>query len=386
MLLLSIIVLALLLLGATVLSAFPSLQKLNFPPALIGGLIGLLVLSNFRTQAASEILVLDGWRDALLIVFFTCTGLYFRAADVARGGKHFISLSILCVLLIVGQNALGQLVAYVSNIPSWYGVFGGSISFVGGFGSSIAWGAEMKAREIHEALEVGLICSAFGLVAGALIAGPLAAFLMRRSSKTSVLNNTAPSLSLDDSSKLIFIDLAVTLLCIGVAVMLGDLLRAQLSELGHTCPRFLTAMVVAAIIASLADLFPKLRFSREMHDLVGSLALQLFIVIALLTLDATSLLSVSPAILTICIAQVVFSTLFCSIVIFRWFGRSFDGAVIASGVFGIGVSSFAVAVATMKEMTKRGYTAPAAFQLVIVVGSVVLDIANSIIIAIFLRP
>jgi len=120
--------------------------------------------------------------------------------------------------------------------------------------------------------------------------------------------------------------------------------------------------------------------------LVGSLALQLFIVIALLTLDGSSLLSVSPAILAICISQIIFSTLFCAVVIFRVFGRSYDGAVIASGVFGIGVSSFAVAVATMKEMTKCRSAAPAAFQLVIVVGSVVLDIANSIIIAMFLDP
>lgn len=385
MLLLPIIVIALLLLGEVVLRAFPQLGKLNFPPSLIGGMIGLVLLSHYRSQAGTEIIILDGWRDALLIGFFTCTGLHFSASEARRGGKHFIRLSLLCVLLIVGQNSLGQVVAHLTDIPSWYGVFGGSISFVGGFGSSLAWGAEMKMRGVPEALEVGLICSMFGLVAGAVLAGPLAAFLANRSSNKNYLHYSPPVLKTDNERSLTFIDLAITLLCIGISVAIGDLIRAQIATLGHTCPRFLTAMIVAAGIASLSELLPSLKISREMHDIVGSLALQLFIVIALLTLDTASLLKVSPAILAICISQIIFTTLFCALVVYRLFGRSFDGAVVASGVFGIGVSSFAVAVATMKEMTKPRSASPAAFQLVVIVGSVVLDIANSIIIAMFLN-
>ena len=66
------------------------------------------------------------------------------------------------------QNLLGIGVAAALGVNHSYGVLAGSVAFVGGLGSAVAWGAEFAEKGVRAATEVAVIAATVGMTVGNL--------------------------------------------------------------------------------------------------------------------------------------------------------------------------------------------------------------------------
>lgn len=71
---------------------------------------------------------------------------------------------------------------------------------------------------------------------------------------------------------------------------------------------------------------------------------------------------------------------FATLVVFRFCGKDYDAAIIASGYAGLGLGATPVAVANMNAVTSRFGPSPKAFLVVPLVGAFLLDILNAFVI------
>jgi ESS family glutamate:Na+ symporter len=147
-------------------------------------------------------------------------------------------------------------------------------------------------------------------------------------------------------------------------------------DAGLLLPGFLSAMIAGVVITNLADVF-KYRLAFKPIETGGAVALQLFLVTALM---ATPLISVAQIILPLAInvvIQVGVTVAIAYFVLFRLLGKDYEAAVTSGGFLGFGLSSMPVAMATMDEIAKRYGRAPKAFLLITLAGSFFVDLANA---------
>jgi ESS family glutamate:Na+ symporter len=165
---------------------------------------------------------------------------------------------------------------------------------------------------------------------------------------------------------------------LALAVLMGEKLNQYAREAGFLLPGFLSAMIAGVVITNLADIIKHpLEFGPIEKG--GAVALQLFLVIALMS---TPLISVAvilvPLMLNVAI-QVMVTVAIAYFVLFRLLGRDYDAAVTSGGFLGFGLSSMPVAMATMDEVGRRYGPSPKAFLLITLAGSFFVDLANAFI-------
>ena len=79
------------------------------------------------------------------------------------------------------QNFTGMAVASGMGLDRLVGLLGGSVSLLGGHGTSIAWAPTFAPKHgIPNASEIGIACATLGLVISSLMGGPIARFLITR--------------------------------------------------------------------------------------------------------------------------------------------------------------------------------------------------------------
>ena len=83
------------------------------------------------------------------------------------------------------------------------------------------------------------------------------------------------------------------------------------------------------------------------------------------------------------LAQTAATLLFAHFLVFRLMGRDFEAATTAGGVIGFGLSSFAVAMATVKQVERNYGPAPQSELLTTLVGGAVSNLTNALIIMAF---
>jgi ESS family glutamate:Na+ symporter len=84
-------------------------------------------------------------------------------------------------------------------------------------------------------------------------------------------------------------------------------------------------------------------------------------------------------------AQTVGTVLFTHLLVFRTMGANFEAAATAGGVIGFGLSSFAVAMATLKQVETNFGPAPQSRLLTTLVGGAVSNLANALIVLAFFK-
>ena len=186
----------------------------------------------------------------------------------------------------------------------------------------------------------------------------------------------------DKEVPLIEKQLIVALLLFALAVVAGDGVRDVLRGYGVVMPRFLTAMLAGVAISTVADL-GHLRMNRELIGRCGDICLSVFIVMALCGIDLQSLGRIAGPMALMATAQTIGTVLFAHFLVFRPMGRDFEAAATAGGVIGWALSSFAVAMATVKQVERNFGPAPKAALLTTLVGGAVSNLANALVVMAF---
>ncbi len=386
-----ILAILVLFLGKYLIGKIAFLRNYNIPEPVVGGLIASVVfgllyeLFDLQFEFALDV------RDELLIGFFTTIGLSSRFETLLKGGAHLVILLVLAAFYLGIQNGTGVAVATLAGFNQLVGVIGGSVSLSGGHGTAIAWTPIFRDDYgIALAGEVGIACATFGLILGGLLGGPLARFLVQRH-KLEADSDAVQTIGIEHGHKMIPIDyerMLRTIFVLFVTIGIGIHIDLGLRELGVQLPTFVSCLFAGILVTNLLPLMlPKVKLPKPEQSrslaLISDLCLGLFLAISLMSLQLWTLADLGFAILLMLLAQVVMVLLWAGIVVFRAMGATYDAAVMSSGYVGLALGATPTAIANMTAVTKLYGPSPRAFIIVPLIGAFFIDLANAIIIQLY---
>jgi ESS family glutamate:Na+ symporter len=369
----------------------PLLADNYIPPAVTGGLLFSIVAWMLYEFAGFELVFDMRFRDLLLLVFFATVGLGARARALISGGRALLIMIGLAGLFLVLQNALGVLIAIMSDIRPGFGLMAGSISFAGGHGTAAAWGAEAEAAGLTSAMEVGLVFATFGLIAGGVLGGPIARYLIesndlrgpkggRGKPKGAAVAAISRSLAIDADPLFPVLRL---LMILAVCVSLGALVNRLLDDYGLLLPGFLTAMFVAIALTNLFDAIGR-PLDESLADIFGEVSLNIFLTMSMMSMQLWVVGGVLGYAAIVLLAQIALMILFAVFVVFRFMGRDYDAAVMTAGFTGLGLGATPIALANMDAVTRRYGHSLKAFIVMPIIGAFFIDILNAGVINFFI--
>jgi ESS family glutamate:Na+ symporter len=378
--------------GKFLTSKVPFLRNYNIPEPVSGGLIASIVFGliygifDLQFEFALDV------RDELLIAFFTTIGLSSRFSTLLKGGAQLAILLVLAVVYLALQNGTGVLVATLAGFDKLVGVIGGSVSLSGGHGTAIAWTPVFSDEYgIQFAGEIGIACATFGLILGGLLGGPLARFLIERH-KLEADSDALQTVGVEHGHESISVDyntMLRTTLVVFVAIGIGIHIDMGLDYLGVQLPTFVSCLFAGILVINLLPvLFPKRKIPKPEQSrplaLISDISLGLFLAISLMSLQLWTLADLGFAILLMLVAQVVVVMLWAGIVVFRAMGSTYDAAVMSSGYVGLALGATPTAIANMTAVTKDYGPSPRAFIIVPLIGAFFIDLANAVVIQLYI--
>lgn len=376
--------LATILLGVRINRWVPVLAEYSIPPAVTGGLLIAILLAVAGAVAGFKVTFGETLRNALLLIFFASLGLTARFRRLSRGGGAVAMLCVLIAVLAIAQLAIGVAIASAFGRPAALGVFLGSVPFLGGHGTTVAWAEAEQAANLPHALEIGMVCATLGLVSGAIVSGIVGTRLAEHAAR-SPDQCVAPvepepewSQGPFDSDRWITV-----LLWLALSIGLGLAARPIVGEmLGVTIPAFLAVLLAAVVVTNVADL-ARIRLDLAGADLVGTLALRVFLAIAMLGLQLAAVGDSVGLVAVAVLAQVMLTVLIATLLVYPLLkGR--EGAIGAAGFVGFGLGAMPVGLAAMKRLALRYGDAPRAFLVITLAASLFTDTANALIVQGFL--
>ena len=375
------------------------LDRYNIPAPVVGG---------FLFAALSLVARLQGWvafefdtalQTPLMIAFFTTIGLGASLALLKVGGPQVVLFWGLASLLAVCQNGVGVLLAKVLGVHPFLGLIAGSVTMTGGHGTGAAFGKLMEEQyQFPGAVTLAMAAATFGLVSGGLIGGPVGTRLIRtfglKSSASRAEDETrrqAEAMGVDSEIDTEMVGEAPTayrllkaMTVVLVAMWIGSLLSRWLGG-SVTLPAYIWAMIVAAVIRNLDEYIGTVGLDQRIVDDLGTIALSLFLSMALMSLRLWELLDLAIPMLIILVVQVSMMAAFAYFITFRLMGRDYDAAVMAGGHCGFGLGATPNAVANMEALVERFGGAPRAFLVLPMVGAFFIDFTNALIITAYIK-
>jgi ESS family glutamate:Na+ symporter len=359
------------------------LKRFSIPPPVVGGVLVALLLALVEGWGGVKVAFDMSLRDNLLLMFFTTVGLSADARMLAKGGPKLVIFLVVAAVFIAIQNFVGIAAARAMDLHPAVGLLGGSITLTGGHGTGAAYGGRFgDTMNIAGAMELTMACATAGLVLGSVLGGPLAEYLITRyqlkPKEVAELSpaDVAPEKELDHISvQSVLNTLFAILLCLAVGKSIAKAFQAT----GIILPDFLFCLLSGVVIRNVGP-FLRVRVSDATVDLLGGVALSLFLTMALMGMQLMQLINLAGPLLVILVLQVVAMALFAAFVTFRVMGKDYDAAILAAGHVGFALSSTAAALAIMKTLTQRRGPSPLAFVIVPMVGAFFIDIVNAVMI------
>jgi glutamate:Na+ symporter, ESS family len=371
------------------------LDRLNIPAAVVGGLIVTFVVLLLRERGIS-VQFDTSLQSTLSVAFFTSIGMSASLALLRVGGVQVLIFLLLATLFCFVQNFTGIAIALGFGENPLLGVMAGSVTLVGGPATGLAFAPVFEQAGLRGAAPLALTAATAGIVCGGLVGGPVGTYLIKRFGLTSATARGTATRELEaeletpSETLVVEVDREDTSLMRNMAVLslamgLGSLVSAWIQSLGITMPGYIGAMLVASVLRNLDDGTRWFRIDQRAMEFVGNLALNIFLVVALMSLKLWELAGLALPLLVILLVQVILVLLFAITVSFRTMGKDYESAVMASGFIGFVLGTTANAVANMRALVARYGAAPRAFLIVPLVGAFFIDFTNALIITGFVN-
>ena len=374
-----------LLVGRWLTSRIDFLARYSIPDPVVGGLlfaVGVFVLTKFLgidVQMDTDI------RSVFLLIFFSCIGLTADLRLLKRGGPRLLVFLLALVPFLFLQNLVGVSLAWLLDLHPLMGLLAGSITLVGGHGTGAAYAASFAdLYNIQDVMALAMMAATIGLVMGGVVGGPVAEWLLRRykiatpgaDSDAAHPQPAADGTVVTDAAKPLDVStfigsLAAVFVCLGV----GQFLAVQLSDLPMNIPGFLWCLMTGIIIRNVGPLVSVEPDDRA-TDIVGNLALSLFLALSMMTIDLVSAMQLAGPLALILAVQTVVCMLYAAWGVFRIVRKDYEAAVISAAFCGFCLGSTATAIANMQALARRHGHAPEAFIVVPITGAFLVDILN----------
>lgn len=249
----------LLFIGKELTQRMPALRKYSIPEPVVGGFLCTLVVGLVYFVANIRIHFDLNVRDLLLLYFFAGIGLKSEVKTLVAGGRPLLVLLALSATFIILQNMLGMGVANTFGLDPRAGLLVGSISLVGGIGTTLAWVPDFTDRlGISNALEIGTASSMLGLIMACVIGGPIANYLMRehklQPSHDARLDIGVVHGADTTDTRLDYYGVLRAWLWLNLALMLGQGLAALIRSAGLNLPDFVGSLLAGIVLRNITPL------------------------------------------------------------------------------------------------------------------------------------
>ncbi|MGG5218821.1 MULTISPECIES: sodium/glutamate symporter [Rahnella] len=378
-----------LLLGRKCVQSVKFLKKYTIPEPVAGGLLVALLLLIANQMFGLEIGFDMSLKEPLMLAFFATIGLNANLSSLRAGGKSLFLLVFVVIGLLLMQNAIGIGMAKMLGLDPLMGLLAGSITLSGGHGTGAAWSKLFIERYGFEnATEVAMACATFGLVLGGIIGGPVARYLVSHSSTP----NGTPEDAVDPSAfekptigrmitPLVMVE---TIALIAICLMAGTYFASLLQGSAFEIPTFVCVLFVGVILSNVMAWLGFYRVFDRAVSVLGNVSLSLFLAMALMSLKLWEMASLALPMMAILIVQTIAMALYAIFVTYRVMGKNYDAAVLAAGHCGFGLGATPTAIANMQAITNQFGPSHLAFLVVPMVGAFFIDIANAIVIKLYL--
>ena len=409
-----------------------SLARASIPAAAIGGLLFAFVVFVLRARGTLGVVLDTSLRAPLQTVFFTTIGLGATLQLLRAGGWRMGFFWLLASLTAVVQNLVGIGVARALGAPAPLGIICGALTLTGGPSTGLAFAPLFESMGISGASALIVASATFGIFTASFVGNPVATLLIKRfrlapsmpTTKTTTpaapetqrsgeeaednfwavgatyredvesdaIRNATEGVGGQESpasrggagnpaltAQVLLKNLLLILVIMGV----GALISLGIARWGIVLPGYIGAMVVAALVRNVDERTNWFGIDARAVEVVGAIALALFLVIALMSLELWKLAGLALPMLLILGVQVVLMIVYAVVVTFVLMGRDYEAAVTASGHIGFGLGITPNAVANMEALVERYAPAPRSFLVVPVVGAFFIDFSNSLIITLF---
>jgi ESS family glutamate:Na+ symporter len=386
-----------LFLGYGLRRAIPLLARLNLPAPVVGGFVVAILVAIAHTNGVQLVRFDVTLRTPLQNAFFTSIGFAASLQLLRLGGPLVLRFFIFAAIVAGLQNVVGAAVAAGLGQPPLLGVLAGSVTLTGGPATGLAFAPLFQEAGVPGAASVAVMAAMIGIVCGGLIGSPIATMLIERgrvalpaAGPTAV--RPAPATQIveaqvaeplsgapagEDVEAYVLLKHLVVML---VAMLAGDYISFYIASTGWTLPSYIGAMLAAAIIRNLDDVTGIFGLSQRTLDDLGSVALSLFLALALMTLQLWELAGLAIPLAVILLAQVALVGLVAAFLVPPVMGRDYESIVMAGGFIGFMLGTTANAMANMTALVERYGPAPKAFLTVPLVGAFFIDFVNSVLI------
>ncbi|GAC16889.1 sodium/glutamate symporter [Aliiglaciecola lipolytica] len=385
-----LVALVILFLGYFCNSKIRFLRNNNIPEPVVGGII-FSVLSGMAYFVFDFQIQFDmSFKSPLMTVFFTTVGLGASFSLLLKGGpKVILFLAIASIYLIV-QNAVGVSLAYATGLQPLMGLIGGSVTLSGGHGNGATY-ADLFIQQFNmhsSVFELAMATATIGLFLGGLVGGPVCKKLIKKYNLKAdefheSLDDTV-TFNPEDHDLVTPKKMMETLFFILLCMSLGHVMHLTLADIGIILPAFLLPLLFGVAVTNICELSKLYNMSKACIDLWGTMALSIFLAMALMSLKIWELTALAGPMLFIILIQVVVLMLFAYFVTFRVMGKNYDAAIMAGGHCGFGLGATPTAVANMEALVSRHGPSPQAFLVVPLVGAFFIDITNALVIQFYI--
>jgi len=365
------------------------LERYSIPNAVVGGMLFALVVTVLRGAGGVQVEFDPTLLTPLNVMFFTTVGLSADARALVKGGKLLLIFFVVVAGALVLQDAIGVAMARAFDLHPAIGLMAGSITLSGGHGTAAAWGTKfLEERNLQGGIELGIAAATYGLVVGGLLGGPFAEWLMRRHAIRGTGETKAATVGTaavhEVPAPLSVVTLVATLLLIFVSMAIGFALHRAIGQGAFTLPSFIWALLVGVVLRNLLSLTGLYQVNDRALEVIGTLALSLFLAMIIMTLKLWELVDLAGPILAILVVQTIGLLAYVSLVTFRVMGRDYDAVLLSTGHLGFAMGSTATAMVNVQAVADRHGHSPLAFLLIPVMGAFLIDLANALTIQGFL--
>src|SRR5688500_11951879 len=227
------------------------LGRFSIPAPVVGGGLVAILLACGDGLAGLKLSFNLALKDSLLLMFFTTIGLAADARMLAKGGMKLVIFLGISAVLILAQNAIGIGAALAMDLHPVIGLFGGSITLVGGHGTGAAYAGRLgETLNLQGVMELAMAAATAGLVLGAILGGPITEYLIKRHklagpAATAPEDGTRTNEVVDEvTSRSLINTLFVVLVCLAGGKALVRLVEGS----GFILPDFVFSLLLGVVI------------------------------------------------------------------------------------------------------------------------------------------
>lgn len=359
-------------------------EKFCIPAPVIGGLIVSIITLVLYIFKIIEIDFDETFKNIAMMIFFTSVGFQANVRVLKKGGICLIKLFACIFVLIFLQNLTSVGLSKVLKVDALVALCTGSISMVGGHGTAGAFGGVLEQMGVSGATVIATAAATFGLVAGSIMGGPLGSRLIKKynlKSTDEVIDEEKEEVEKVSIIK----SYAPAIYQLAIAMGIGSIVSYLLSLTGLSFPAYIGSMVVAAVMRNISEYGKKWETPMKEIDDVGSISLGIFLSIAMISLKLWQLADLALPMIILLVAQVVLCFLFARFVLFYVMGKNYDAAVIVAGSCGFSMGATPNAMANMDSITSKHGPSIQAYLVVPIIGAVLMDFVNVIVITLFMN-